>query len=86
MRAAEKVIITTAITGSVNVPSQSPHLPLSADAVAEAAIEAVEAGSAVVHLHAREPDGRPTPSRRSSAASPPRPTPSSTSPPAARRR
>jgi uncharacterized protein (DUF849 family) len=61
MRAAEKVIITTAITGSVNVPSQSPYLPLSADAVAEAAIEAVEAGSAVVHLHAREPDGRPTP-------------------------
>jgi len=60
MRRAEKVVITTAITGSVNVPSQSPYLPLSADAVAEAAIEAVEAGSAVVHLHAREPDGRPT--------------------------
>ncbi|WP_020661168.1 3-keto-5-aminohexanoate cleavage protein [Amycolatopsis benzoatilytica] len=60
MRTAEKVIITTAITGSVNVPSQSPHLPLSADEVADAAIEAVEAGSAVVHLHAREPDGRPT--------------------------
>lgn len=61
MRAAEKVIITTAVTGSVNVPSQSPYLPLSADEVAEAAIEAVEAGSAIVHLHARQPDGRPTP-------------------------
>ncbi|NKQ54038.1 3-keto-5-aminohexanoate cleavage protein [Amycolatopsis sp. K13G38] len=61
MRAAEKVIITTAITGSVNVPSQSPYLPLSADAVAEAALDAIEAGSAIVHLHAREPDGRPTP-------------------------
>ncbi|GHF50133.1 uncharacterized protein (DUF849 family) [Amycolatopsis bartoniae] len=60
MRAAEKVIITTAVTGSVNVPSQSPYLPLSADEVAESALEAVEAGSAVVHLHAREPDGRPT--------------------------
>jgi uncharacterized protein (DUF849 family) len=59
MRTAEKVIITTAVTGSVNVPSQSPHLPLDAEAVAEAAIEAVEAGSAVVHLHARHPDGRP---------------------------
>ncbi len=61
MRPAEKVIITTAITGSVNIPSQSPYLPLSADEVADAALEAIEAGSAVVHLHAREPDGRPTP-------------------------
>ncbi|TVT46960.1 3-keto-5-aminohexanoate cleavage protein [Amycolatopsis rhizosphaerae] len=60
MRAAEKVIITTAITGSVNIPSQSPYLPLSAEQVADAAVGAVEAGSAVVHLHAREPDGRPT--------------------------
>ncbi|SEP08539.1 3-keto-5-aminohexanoate cleavage protein [Amycolatopsis saalfeldensis] len=59
MRAAEKVIITTAITGSVNVPSQSPHLPLSTAEVAKAALEAIEAGSAIVHLHARHPDGRP---------------------------
>lgn len=60
MRPAEKVIITTAITGSVNIPSQSPYLPLSADEVADAALEAIEAGSAIVHLHAREPNGRPT--------------------------
>lgn len=61
MRPADQVIITTAITGSVNIPSQSPYLPLSADEVAEAALEAIEAGSAIVHLHARQPDGRPTP-------------------------
>ncbi|WP_329130841.1 3-keto-5-aminohexanoate cleavage protein [Streptomyces sp. NBC_00670] len=60
MRKAEKVIITTAVTGSVHVPSQSPHLPLSAAQVAESALAAVEAGSAIVHLHARQPDGRPT--------------------------
>jgi uncharacterized protein (DUF849 family) len=60
MRVAEKVIITTAVTGSVNVPSQSPYLPLSAEEVAEAALGAIEAGSAIVHLHARHPDGRPT--------------------------
>jgi uncharacterized protein (DUF849 family) len=60
MRAAEKVVITTAVTGSVNVPSQSPYLPLSAEQVTEAALEAIEAGSAIVHLHARHPDGRPT--------------------------
>jgi uncharacterized protein (DUF849 family) len=59
MRRAEKVIITTAVTGSVNVPSQSPYLPLSAEQVVAAALGAIEAGSAVVHLHARHPDGRP---------------------------
>lgn len=59
MHPAEKVIITTAVTGSVNVPSQSPFLPLSSDQVAEAALGAIEAGSAIVHLHARHPDGRP---------------------------
>jgi uncharacterized protein (DUF849 family) len=59
VRRAEKVIITTAVTGSVNVPSQSPYLPLTTAQVVEAAVEAVEAGSAIVHLHARHPDGRP---------------------------
>ena len=59
MRAAEKVIISTAVTGSVNVPSQSEYIPLSADQVVASALEAVEAGSAIIHLHARHPDGRP---------------------------
>jgi uncharacterized protein (DUF849 family) len=59
MRAAEQVIISTAVTGSVNVPSQSDHLPLSAEQVVEAAVDAAQAGSAIIHLHARHDDGRP---------------------------
>jgi uncharacterized protein (DUF849 family) len=59
MRTADKVIISTAITGSVNIPSQSDYLPLSADQVVAASLDAVEAGSAIIHLHARHPDGRP---------------------------
>lgn len=59
MRTAEQVVISTAITGSVNVPSQSDYLPLSAEEIVASALEAVEAGSAIVHLHARHPDGRP---------------------------
>ncbi len=59
MRPAEQVVISTAVTGSVNVPSQSPYLPLGADEVVASAVEAVAAGSAVVHLHARHADGRP---------------------------
>jgi uncharacterized protein (DUF849 family) len=55
-----KVIITCAVTGSIHTPSMSPHLPVTADEIAEAAIGAAEAGAAIVHLHARDPgDGRP---------------------------
>lgn len=55
-----QVIITCAITGSIHTPSMSPHLPVSAEEIAAAAIEAAEAGAAIVHLHARNPqDGRP---------------------------
>ena len=55
-----KVIVTCAITGSIHTPSMSPHLPVTAEEIAEAAIGAAEAGAAIVHLHARDPaDGRP---------------------------
>ncbi|MGK3952333.1 3-keto-5-aminohexanoate cleavage protein [Microbacterium sp. I2] len=59
MQRAEKVIISTAVTGSVNVPSQSEYLPLSAEQVVASSVEAARAGSAIIHLHARHPDGRP---------------------------
>lgn len=62
MKKAAKVIITCAPTGSIHTPSMSPHLPITADQIATAAIEAAEAGAAIIHLHAREPeDGRPSP-------------------------
>jgi uncharacterized protein (DUF849 family) len=60
MAAKNKVIITCAITGSIHTPSMSPHLPITPDQIAEAAIGAAEAGAAIVHLHARNPQtGRP---------------------------
>ncbi|PWR20945.1 3-keto-5-aminohexanoate cleavage protein [Zavarzinia compransoris] len=60
MAVANKVIITCAVTGSIHTPSMSPHLPVTAEEIAEAAIGAAEAGAAIVHLHARNPvDGRP---------------------------
>jgi uncharacterized protein (DUF849 family) len=40
----------------------SPHLPITPKAIAEQAIEAAEAGAAILHLHARDPEtGRPSP-------------------------
>ncbi len=55
-----KVIITCAVTGSIHTPSMSPYLPVTAEEIADAAIGAAEAGAAIVHLHARDPEtGRP---------------------------
>jgi uncharacterized protein (DUF849 family) len=56
----QKVIITCAVTGSIHTPSMSPHLPVTAQEIADAAVGAAEAGAAIVHLHARDPrNGRP---------------------------
>ncbi len=52
-----KVIITCAVTGSIHTPSMSPHLPVTAQEIADAALGAAEAGAAIVHLHARDPQG-----------------------------
>ena len=62
MSAAQgKVIITCAVTGSIHTPTMSPHLPITPEEIAQAAIGAAKAGAAIVHLHARNPkDGSPT--------------------------
>lgn len=61
-RPADKVIITCAVTGSVHTPTMSPYLAITPEQIAQQAIEAAEAGAAILHLHARDPvDGRPTP-------------------------
>lgn len=57
-----KVIVSCAVTGSIHVPSVSPFLPITPHEIADGAIGAAQAGAAIVHLHARDPqNGRPTP-------------------------
>lgn len=57
----DKLIITCAVTGAIHTPSMSPYLPITPDQIIEEAVRAAEAGAAVVHIHARDPeDGRPT--------------------------
>lgn len=59
--ARKSVIITCAITGSLHTPSMSPYLPITPDQIAAEAVAATEAGAAIIHLHARDPEtGRPT--------------------------
>jgi uncharacterized protein (DUF849 family) len=61
MRKADKVIVTCAITGSIHTPSMSPYLPITPRQIAESAIAAADAGAAIIHLHARDPQtGQPS--------------------------
>jgi uncharacterized protein (DUF849 family) len=60
MAKTRKVIVTCAITGSIHTPSMSPYLPVTPQQIADEAVAAAEAGAAIVHLHARDPEtGRP---------------------------
>ena len=55
-----KVIITCAVTGAIHTPSMSPYLPITPDEITADAIAASEAGAAILHLHARNPEtGQP---------------------------
>ena len=60
MSTSNKVIITCAVTGAIHTPSMSPHLPVTPEEIADAAVGAGEAGAAIIHLHARDPEtGKP---------------------------
>ena len=56
-----KVIITAAVTGAVHTPTMSEYLPITPQQIADDAIRAYEAGAAIVHVHARNPEtGEPS--------------------------
>lgn len=58
----DKVIISCAVTGGIHTPTMSDGLPITPDEIARQSIEAAEAGAAIIHLHARDPEtGEPTP-------------------------
>ena len=57
----EKLILTTALTGAITVPTQTPHLQYTIEGIANDAIDCAQAGSTSVHIHARDPEnGRPS--------------------------
>lgn len=59
-RRNQKIIVTAAVTGAIHTPSMSPYLPCGIDGIAQAAIDAANAGASMVHIHAREENGKPT--------------------------
>jgi uncharacterized protein (DUF849 family) len=58
----DKVIVTSALTGSVHFPSMSPYLPITPEQIIEDGVRSAEAGASILHVHVRNPDsGMPTP-------------------------
>lgn len=57
------MVITAAMVGAETTREQTPYLPISADEIAEDAAKCREAGAAMVHLHVRTPDGKPSQDR-----------------------
>ena len=50
-----KTIITCAITGNLTRPDQTPYLPITPEQIATSALDAADAGAAIVHIHVRDP-------------------------------
>jgi 3-keto-5-aminohexanoate cleavage enzyme len=57
------LIITAAIVGAEATRRDTPHLPLSPKEIADEAARCREQGAAVIHLHVRDEEGRPTQDR-----------------------
>jgi 3-keto-5-aminohexanoate cleavage enzyme len=56
----DSVIITCALTGGIHGKEANPNLPEQPDEIAEQGVEAWRAGAAILHVHARNPDGSNT--------------------------
>jgi 3-keto-5-aminohexanoate cleavage enzyme len=54
------MVITAAMVGAETTREQTPYLPITAEEIAEDAAKCREAGCAMVHLHVRTPDGKPS--------------------------
>jgi uncharacterized protein (DUF849 family) len=56
----DPTILTCAVTGNITTRDQTPHLPCTPDEIVTECLAAVRAGAAIVHIHVRHPDGRPS--------------------------
>lgn len=54
------VVITAALVGAETTREQTPYLPISPEEIAQEAKRCRDAGASIVHLHVREPDGKPS--------------------------
>lgn len=57
---ATDVILTAALTGPIATKADNPNLPVTPEEIAAAGEAAWRAGAAVLHVHLRDAEGRPT--------------------------
>lgn len=55
-----KLIITAAICGAEAYKTDNPNLPITPEELAQASLEAYQAGASIIHLHVRDSEGHPT--------------------------
>jgi 3-keto-5-aminohexanoate cleavage enzyme len=55
-----KLVITLAPTGMIPTKKETPHVPITPEEIARDAYEAYKLGVSIVHVHARDEQGRPT--------------------------
>ena len=55
-----KLIITVAPTGNVPTREMNPHLPVTPEEIADSAVRCRKAGASLIHIHARDPNEKPT--------------------------
>ncbi|HLL54798.1 MAG TPA: 3-keto-5-aminohexanoate cleavage protein [Myxococcaceae bacterium] len=57
---APPMVITAAMVGAETTREQTPYLPITAEEIGIEAAKCREAGAAMVHIHVRTPDGKPS--------------------------
>ena len=60
MSAMPPMVITAAMVGAEVTRAQTPALPITAEEIGEDAAKCREAGAAMVHIHVRTPEGKPS--------------------------
>jgi 3-keto-5-aminohexanoate cleavage enzyme len=60
LRTTEKLIVTVATTGTIHGKEVNPNLPEQPDEIAQAAYECWNEGASIVHIHARDKNGKGT--------------------------
>lgn len=55
---SKKLIITAALCGAGTTRALTPHVPITPDEIAQDAVACVRAGAAIIHIHARDEDGK----------------------------
>jgi 3-keto-5-aminohexanoate cleavage enzyme len=68
VRPYDGLIVNAAITGTVARRADVPNLPVTPEEIVEDAVACIDAGAAIVHLHARRPDESPAWERAAYAA------------------